>query len=88
MNIVMSRTSVVKQLTEDGMLPAPRLSPSRSHSPISEMGKARSPARGRQVPCLLPLFYIVTSHHYNTLEGVHGDGRGVCRDIGHGFGPG
>jgi len=42
------KTSVVKQLTEDGMLPAPRLSPSRSHSPISEMGKARSPARGRQ----------------------------------------
>ena len=49
MNIVLPRTSVVKQLTEDGMLPAPRLSPSRSHSPISEMGKARSPARGRQV---------------------------------------
>ena len=72
MNIVMSRTSVVKQLTEDGMLPAPRLSPSRSHSPISEMGKARSPARGRQVPCLLPLFYIVTSLvtiiiHFNHL---------------------
>merc|ERR1719348_722901 len=41
------KTSVVKQLTEDGLIPVSRISPSRSHSPISEMGKSRSPARGR-----------------------------------------
>ena len=38
---------MVKQLTEDGLIPQSRISPSRSHSPISEMGKSRSPARGR-----------------------------------------
>ena len=43
----MFRTSVVKQLTEDGLIPCPRVSPSRSHSPISDLGKARSPVRGR-----------------------------------------
>ena len=37
----------MKQLTEDGLIPVSRISPSRSHSPISEMGKSRSPARGR-----------------------------------------
>ena len=37
----------MKQLTEDGLIPPSRISPSRSHSPISEMGKSRSPARGR-----------------------------------------
>jgi len=41
------KTSVVKQLTEDGLIPCPRVSPSRSHSPISDLGKARSPVRGR-----------------------------------------
>ena len=39
------RSSVVKQLTEDGLIPVSRISPSRSHSPLSEMGKSRSPAR-------------------------------------------
>ena len=38
---------MVKQLTEDGLIPVSRISPSRSHSPLSEMGKSRSPARGR-----------------------------------------
>lgn len=37
----------MKQLTEDGLIPVSRISPSRSHSPISEMGKSRSPGRGR-----------------------------------------
>jgi len=39
------KSSVVKQLTEDGLIPVSRISPSRSHSPLSEMGKSRSPAR-------------------------------------------
>ena len=43
----MFRTSVVKQLTEDGLIPPSRVSPSRSHSPISDLGKSRSPGRGR-----------------------------------------
>ena len=34
-----------QQLTEDGLIPVSRISPSRSHSPLSEMGKSRSPAR-------------------------------------------
>ena len=38
----------MKQLTEDGLIPVSRVSPSRSHSPISEMGKSKSPSRGRQ----------------------------------------
>ena len=38
----------MKQLTEDGLIPVSRVSPSRSHSPISEMGKSKSPCRGRQ----------------------------------------
>ena len=38
---------MVKQLTEEGLFPVSRISPSRSHSPISEMGKSRSPVRGR-----------------------------------------
>ena len=38
----------MKQLTEDGLIPVSRLSPSRSHSPISEIGKSKSPCRGRQ----------------------------------------
>jgi len=41
------KTSVVKQLTEDGLIPPSRVSPSRSHSPISDLGKSRSPGRGR-----------------------------------------
>jgi len=41
------KTSVVKQLTEDGLIPPSRVSPSRSLSPISDMGKSRSPVRGR-----------------------------------------
>jgi len=41
------KTSVVKQLTEDGLIPPSRISPSRSHSPISDLGKSRSPGRGR-----------------------------------------
>ena len=44
---IISRTSVVKQLTEDGLIPPSRISPSRSHSPISDLGKSRSPGRGR-----------------------------------------
>ena len=32
---------MVKQLTEEGLFPGSRISPSRSHSPISEMGKSR-----------------------------------------------
>ena len=46
-NSINSRSSVVKQLTEEGLFPVSRISPSRSHSPISEMGKSRSPVRGR-----------------------------------------
>ena len=38
----------MKQLTEDGLIPVSRVSPSRSHSPISEIGKSKSPCRGRQ----------------------------------------
>ena len=38
---------MVKQLTEEGLFPVSRISPSRSHSPISELGKSRSPVRGR-----------------------------------------
>ena len=48
----------MKQLTEDGLIPTSRISPSRSHSPISEMGKSRSPARGR----------VPTQHSVNQLE--------------------
>ena len=46
-NSINPRSSVVKQLTEEGLFPGSRISPSRSHSPISEMGKSRSPGRGR-----------------------------------------
>jgi len=44
------KTSIVRQLTEDGYLPSSHLSipPSpRSHSPVSEVGRAKSPGRGR-----------------------------------------
>lgn len=44
------KTSVVKQLTEDGLIPPTRISPSpRSRSPVAELGKSRSPVRGRLV---------------------------------------
>ena len=36
-----ARSSVVKQLTEEGLFPGSRISPSRSHSPISEMGRGK-----------------------------------------------
>ena len=40
-NQLNARSSVVKQLTEEGLFPGSRISPSRSHSPISEMGRGK-----------------------------------------------